>query len=100
MVKVDFAEGTCPQCGKKHARQRPIDVAVCTCYEYCPNDHGNGAYGTKMEAYTPDLTPSTYGPIETEGTAHGDIEHPMHILYRCPICNYHSSQQPVEVELS
>jgi hypothetical protein len=93
--------GVCPRCGRTKKRQRPIDTATCDCYRYCPSDHGEGAYETLMETYTPEnVAPAIYGPIKTEGTAHGDIEHPMKILYRCSVCNYHSSQQPVEVQLS
>lgn len=99
MVKTGYAEGTCSRCGRTIKRQRPADVAVCDCWEYCPQDHGRGAYGTLMEAYTPDTTLSTYGPIKTEGTAWGDIEHPLNILRRCPTCNYHSQQRPIEVQL-
>ena len=99
MVKIGYAIGECSRCGKKIRRQRPINVGVCDCYKYCPNDHGKGAYGTPMEPYVPDMTLRTYGPIVTEGTAWGDLEHPMHILYRCPVCNYHSAQAPIEVRL-
>jgi len=54
-----------------------------------------------MEEYTPDLTPSTYGPIQVEsGKAWGDLKKSMKILRRCPICDYHSAQLPVEVYLS
>jgi len=54
-----------------------------------------------MDPYTPDKTPQTYGPIEVEtGDAWGDLEHPINILYVCPVCNYHSAQKPVEVQLS
>jgi len=52
-----------------------------------------------MDTYSPDLTPSTYGPIESD-TALGDAEHPMHILFKCPQCGYLSEQLPVEVTLS
>lgn len=100
MVKIGSAYGVCSRCGKKLVRERPVDVAVCDCFMYCPVDHGRGRYGTKMSLYTPDLTPRTYGPIKVgESDAWGDTEHPMHILYVCPTCNYHSSQTAVEVEL-
>lgn len=52
-----------------------------------------------MEPYTPDLTPSTYGPIESEA-AIGDTEKPTDILYHCPDCRYYSSLRPMEVHLS
>lgn len=99
MVKIGAAQGTCPRCGRILSRPRPADVAVCDCWEFCPVNHGEGAFGTKMEPYTPDLTPSTYGPIKTEGEAWGDLEHPMHIVRVCPVCKYHSAQLPVEVPL-
>jgi len=99
MVKIGYSEGVCPRCGRTLKRQRPVDVAVCGCWEYCPQDHGRGAYGTLMEAYVPDMTASTYSPIVTEGTAWGDLGHPMRILRKCPVCNYHSEQKPIEVEL-
>jgi len=100
MVKVGLECGTCPNCGKEICRPRPTDVAVCDCWEYCPQDHGKGPYATKMDPYTPDMTLQTYGPIETAGDAWGDLEHPMDILYVCPECKYHSAQKPVEVQLS
>jgi len=54
-----------------------------------------------MEPYEPDLTPVTYGPIKVvSGGVHGDLEHPMNILRRCPVCGYLSSQKPVEVRLT
>jgi NAD-dependent dihydropyrimidine dehydrogenase PreA subunit len=87
MIKVGYAVGKCGNCGKELTRLRPADVAVCDCYEYCPQD------GALMEPYTPDLTPSTYRPEEGG-------EHPMEILFRCPVCGYLSAQQPVEVRLS
>ncbi|MFB0523976.1 MAG: hypothetical protein ACETVZ_00420 [Phycisphaerae bacterium] len=101
VIKIGWTCGICPRCGKKLCRRRPADIAVCDCWENCPQDHGSGPYGTKMEPYTPDLTPSTYGPIEVvSGTAWGDLEHPMQIVRRCPICNYHSAAKPQEVRLS
>jgi len=61
-----------------------------------------GQYAAKLEVtYTlpsPDLTPSTYGPIESE-EATGDTESPINVLYYCPDCEYHSSLRPVEVIL-
>ena len=100
-VKVGYACGVCPRCGKEICRSRPADLAVCDCWEYCPRNHGKGPYGTKMEDYTPDLTPSTYGPITVEsGDMWGDLKHPMRILKRCPVCGYLSAQLPVEVYLS
>ena len=79
--KIGYASGTCPKCGRLLIRKRPADLAVCDCYEYCP------LCDEKMEAYTPDLTPSTY----TEG---------FDILFQCPNCGYKSKQKPVEVHLS
>jgi len=59
-------------------------------------------YAAKLEITwafpSPDLTPSTYGPIEGE-TVTGDTEAPIKILYRCPKCGYYSARLPVEVEL-
>jgi len=51
-----------------------------------------------MTPYTPDLTPSTYGPIESE-EATGDAESPISVLYYCPDCRYYSASRPVEVIL-
>lgn len=100
MPEIGYAIGVCPRCGKMLRRKRPVDVAVCDCWKYCPVDHGNGSYGTKMEEYSPDLTPRTYGPIKTEsGDAWGDLEHPIKILRKCSICGYHSAQEAIEVEL-
>jgi len=99
-VKVGCVSGSCSNCGKELSAPRPADLIVCDCWEYCPRDHGNGAYGSKMESYAPDLTPSTYGPVKVvSGNAYGDLEHPLNILRRCPICNYHSCLKPVEVKL-
>ena len=83
--KIGFAEGTCNRCGKTLRRKRPADLAVCSCYEYCP------LCGAKMTPYTPDLTPSTYDP-----------EKGLEVFY---VCNkhtppYYSTQKPVEVKLT
>jgi hypothetical protein len=99
VVNVGFASGTCPRCGRILYRRRPAEVAVCPCWEFCPSNHGNGAFSTKMDPYTPDLTPTTYGPIGGEGEAWGDLEHPIHIVRVCPVCKFHSAQLPVEVAL-
>jgi len=97
VAKIGYAEGTCPKCGKTLRRRRPADLAVCDCYEYC--SVCTPAYTVKMDPYTPDLTPPTYGPIEGE-TATGDTKSPIKILYRCPKCGYYSAQLPVEVKLT
>ncbi|KPV63642.1 MAG: hypothetical protein AOA66_0774 [Candidatus Bathyarchaeota archaeon BA2] len=82
--KVGFAEGTCSKCGRLLIIKRPVDLAVCLCYEYCP------LCGAKMTPYPPDLTPTTY-----------ESEKGLHVLY---VCNnhtpYYSKQKPVEVRLS
>jgi len=101
MTEVGFVSGTCSRCGKELSAPRPADMAVCDCWEFCPNDHGNGAYATQMEPYEPDLTLNTYAPIKVvSGDVHGDLEHPINILRRCPVCGYLSSQKPVEVRLT
>ncbi len=99
MTKIGYAKGICPRCGKTFARPRPVDYAICVCYKYCPNDHGKGAYATKMVSYSPDTCPTTYTSIKTESKPWGDIKHPLKILYRCLICGYHSAQKPMEVKL-
>ncbi len=101
MIQVGQVSGVCSRCGKTLYAQYPEDSATCDCSEYCPRDHGNGPYMTKLEDYTPDLSPSTYGPVESEsGSTWGDTEHPIEILKRCPVCGYLSSQKPMEVALS
>jgi len=92
VVEIGYAEGTCSRCGKTLRRRRPADYVVCDCYQYCP------LCGKKMQPYTPDLTPSTYGPIES-GEATGDTESPVNILYYCSDCKYYSALRPVEVIL-
>jgi len=83
--KVGYAKGICPNCGKTLIRKRPVDMAVCDCYLYCP------LCGKEMVPYTPDLTPTTYEP-----------EKGLNVHY---VCNnhaqsYYSKQKPVEVKLS
>jgi len=98
---VGYATGTCSECGKTLERRRPADLAVCDCWQYCPTDHGKGPYGTLMDDYVPDMQPSTYKSMENRGgIVWGDLKHPMDILKKCPICGYHSTLKPVEVELS
>jgi len=97
MIQIGWVEGVCTRCGRTLRRTRPARYAVCDCYKYCPNC--SPAYTVPMEPYTPDLTPSTYGPIESD-TALGDTVHPIDILYRCPVCGYYSANLPVEVVLS
>ena len=91
-AQVGYAEGTCPNCGATHKRTRPADFAICDCYKFCP------LCGNEMQPYTPDLTTSTYGSIESE-TAQGDTDKPMNVLYYCPSCRYYSALKPVEVNL-
>jgi len=84
-AKVGCAQGICPVCGKLLMRNRPADLAVCDCYEYCP------LCGAKMTPFTPDLTPTTY-----------ESEKGFDILY---VCNnhappYYSKLKPVEVKLT
>ena len=95
-AKIGYAEGTCPECGKTLRRRRPADYAVCDCFKLCPVC--SPVYTVKMDPYAPDLTPSTYGPIEGE-TVIGDTEAPIKILYRCLKCGYYSAQLSVEVKL-
>lgn len=96
-VKIGYVEGTCRKCGKRLHRRRPADYAVCDCYKYCPVC--SPAYTVKMNPYVPDLTPSTYGPIEGDAVT-GDTKAPIKILYRCPVCGYYSAQLPEEVKLT
>ena len=101
MVKVGKVSGTCARCHRTLVSGRPGSVAVCDCWEHCPRNHGNGAYATKMIEHTPDLTPTSYGPIRVEsGETWGDLDYPMRILRYCPECGYHSAQKPLEVHLS
>jgi len=59
-------------------------------------------YAAKLEITwafpAPDLTPSTYGPIESE-EATGDTESPISVLYYCPDREYYSALRPVDVIL-
>jgi len=96
-VKTGYAEGECPDCGHVYKRPRPEDLIICPCYEFCPNC--SPAFTVKMNPYTPDMTPSTYGPIISE-SAMGDTEHPMNVLFRCPVCGYYSATLPQEVKLT
>jgi len=89
-IKVGLVEGVCSNCGATLRRRRPADIAVCDCYKFCP------ICRAEMQPYTPDLTPSTYGPFEGEN-AKGDTDKPMDILYYCPSCRYYSALKPVEV---
>jgi len=101
MIRVGHTEGTCSRCGKTLTRRYPADTAVCDCWKYCPNDHGKGPYGTLMDEYVPDMTANTYRPLKNvEGETWGDLKRPMNILRKCSACEYHSSQKPIEVDLS
>jgi len=92
VAKIGYAEGKCSKCGKTLRRRRPADYAVCDCYLYCP------LCRKKMQPYTPDLTPTTYGPIISDTEA-SDLNNPMEILYYCSDCQYYSAQHPIEVAL-
>ncbi len=83
-------EGKCPRCGREyHVAQD--DVVVCDCFEKCP------LCGAKMEPYTPDISPNTYGI---------DGKRDLQVIR---VCNntadhsdqspYFSTQQPIQVEL-
>ena len=83
MVKVGYAVGICPRCGKKIMRRRPAKIAICDCWMYCP------ICGRKMEPYTP---PSDPRKIEA-----GDLETIMICRNHNP--PYKSKVKPVEVRL-
>jgi len=97
VAKIGFAEGTCSNCGRTYQQKRPATTVVCDCYKYCPICQPS--FTVKMEPYIPELTPSTYGAIESD-KAIGDTESPLKTLFRCPKCGYYSAQKPVEVTLS
>ncbi|MDH5690053.1 MAG: hypothetical protein OEY81_01310 [Candidatus Bathyarchaeota archaeon] len=88
VVKVGWACGVCPKCGKTICRKRPADLAVCDCWMYCPLD------GKKMTPYKPDLTPSTY---ESDKGLDIVMWHNSPSNHEQP---YYSKQKPVEVQLS
>ena len=84
-------EGKCSRC-KREYYSKHADVVVCVCWELCPE------CGREMEAYTPDLSPNTYGL---------DGKRDLLVL---KVCNnlaghsdhspYFSMLKPVEVELA
>lgn len=92
VTQVGQATGTCSRCGREISRPRPADLAVCDCWEYCPFDHGDGCFATKMDPYTPDLSPGSYekGDMDVVRVCnHSDHKTP-----------YKSKQGPIEVRLS
>lgn len=98
-MKIGYAEGECPRCGKILRRRRPADVAVCDCYRYCP------LCGSEMTPFTPDLTPSTYRAEEAQALKGEAVESPEWTIETLYVCNnhappYYSKQKPVEVKLS
>ncbi|HLE74933.1 MAG TPA: hypothetical protein VI864_02685 [Candidatus Bathyarchaeia archaeon] len=46
--------GKCSRCGREYFADHS-DVVVCDCWEICP------LCGERMEPYTPDLAPGSYG---------------------------------------
>jgi len=90
MVKVGYACGTCPVCGRKICRPRPADYAVCDCWEYCPLEN----FTKKMEPYTPDLTPSQYDPDKGINVVM------IHISVQDHSQPFYSTQKPIEVRLT
>lgn len=96
-AKIGWAKGRCRVCGRTLRAPRPVTTVFCDCWELCPIC--SPAYTVRMDPYTPDLTPHTYGPIEGEGVM-GDSVSPMNILRKCPQCGYYSSRLPVEVQLA
>ena len=98
MVKVGYAEGTCPKCGKLLMRKRPADIAICDCYRYCQ------LCGKEMTSFTPDLTPSTYRCEEAYALKGQAVESPEWTVNTIMACYdhtppYYSKQKPVEVHL-
>ncbi|RLI47255.1 hypothetical protein DRO69_00970 [Candidatus Bathyarchaeota archaeon] len=90
MVKVGYACGTCPRCGRRICRPRPATVAVCDCWRYCPLEN----WTKLMEPYTPDLTPSQYDPdkgLDVIMIHISEQDHPQ---------PYYSKQKPIEVHLT
>jgi len=95
MIKVGYAEGTCPVCGRVWRRRRPATDAVCDCYLYCQ------ICGEKMQPYTPDLNPAAYRSEDsTDPTGEADRhEATMYTRYYCPTCDEYSDGVPVVVRL-
>jgi len=98
MVKVGYAEGKCPRCGKILRRKYPADLAVCDCFKLCP------LCGAEMTSFNPDLTPSTYGAgkgFALKGQAAKEPEWNTETIMVCHNHKppYYSSQKPVEVKL-
>lgn len=82
-MKAGYAVGTCSKCKKEHRKPRPVDVAYCNCWKFCP------LCGTEMADYVPDTSGETsYNP-----------EMGMHAVKYCSICDRYSKQLPVEVAL-
>ncbi|MBC7129677.1 hypothetical protein H5T51_00465 [Candidatus Bathyarchaeota archaeon] len=47
--------GRCSRCKKIYYSHRRGEIIVCDCWETCP------LCGNRMQPYTPDLAPATYG---------------------------------------
>ncbi len=98
-AELGFVEGKCYKCGKNLRRKRPVNLAICDCYKYCP------LCGAEMTPFTPHLTPSTYRIEESLATKGEPVESPGWTLETLYICNNHTppyywKQKPVEVRLS
>jgi len=98
IVKVGYAVGVCPRCGKTLRRKLPLNLAICDCYKYCP------LCGAEMKPYMPDLSPHIYGiertyelkgiPVNGQGW---NVKTVFVCLNRSP--PYYSNLRPVEVKL-
>jgi len=100
-VKVGYAEGKCPVCGRTYRGRRPADLVICDCYRFCPLC--DPPYTVPMEPFQPDLTVNAYESDETAGIT-GDEENPGRTIDVLYVCNNHSpphysKQKPIEVKL-
>ncbi len=101
-MKVGYAEGTCPNCGRTIIKRRPADNIVCDCFRFCPLC--NPPFTVPMTPFTPDLTAETYGSeqaTDVKGEGAEPADWTMETLYVCLNHSppYYSKKKPVEVPL-
>jgi hypothetical protein len=96
VLKIGWAEGVCPRCGRVWRRRRPADFAICDCYRYCQ------ICGEEMQPYTPDLDPRVYRNEDVLDPTELASKHEATIRtrYYCPNCEEYSDSIPVEVKLT
>lgn len=107
MIKTGHVQGKCPQCGKTLYRPRPIDYAVCDCWQRCPLcEKEMMPYNPSFDYEAPDFDRQDFDPVDFDGREtipmiYYKKEKGFRVVMVCLRHSppYYSKQLPMEVRL-